>query len=393
MSPLLSAIDYSIFPPINATLNGLSTVLLIVGFLLIKAGRRKAHQAVMTGALVSSALFLACYLTYHYGAGHTEFPKEYPVARKIYFAILLPHILLAVVNLPFIILLVIAAARGNFAKHKRLARFTFPSWLFVSITGVVIYFMIYQWFPPKVAKAAEELESSPPSSRLVSMSGLKEPRRSAAADEALAMAEGDSRHKAGDLVFRPHSQKVSADPGEKTLEVTFSVENTGSDAAGIATLESGCECLEVSIDVNPIPPRGKATITGIFDIEKLRGSAERKITVVPEGASRAIFLTTEIEIEPIYEILESMTTWARGSKPETKIVTFRVVREKPVHVLSAESKRPEVTCELVEVERGRLYHLRLSPSSTENSLLGIVRLETDCEVESYARPLAYYSIQ
>lgn len=393
MSPLLSAIDYSIFPPINATLNGLSTVLLIVGFLLIKAGRRKAHQAVMTGALVSSALFLACYLTYHYGAGHTEFPKEYPVARKIYFAILLPHILLAVVNLPFIILLVIAAARGNFAKHKRLARFTFPSWLFVSITGVVIYFMIYQWFPPKVAKAAEELESSPPSSRLVSMSGLKEPRRSAAADEALAMAEGDSRHKAGDLVFRPHSQKVSADPGEKTLEVTFSVENTGSDAAGIATLESGCECLEVSIDVNPIPPRGKATITGIFDIEKLRGSAERKITVVPEGAGRAIFLTTEIEIEPIYEILESMTTWARGSKPETKIVTFRVVREKPVHVLSAESKRPEVTCELVEVERGRLYHLRLSPSSTENSLLGIVRLETDCEVESYARPLAYYSVQ
>ena len=393
MSPLLSAIDYSIFPPINATLNGLSTVLLIVGFLLIKAGRRKAHQAVMTGALVSSALFLACYLTYHYGAGHTEFPKEYPVARKIYFAILLPHILLAVVNLPFIILLVIAAARGNFAKHKRLARFTFPSWLFVSITGVVIYFMIYQWFPPKVAKAAEELESNPPSSRLVSMSGLKEPRRSAAADEALAMAEGDSRHKAGDLVFRPHSQKVSADPGEKTLEVTFSVENTGSDAAGIATLESGCECLEVSIDVNPIPPRGKATITGIFDIEKLRGSAERKITVVPEGAGRAIFLTTEIEIEPIYEILESMTTWARGSKPETKIVTFRVVREKPVHVLSAESKRPEVTCELVEVERGRLYHLRLSPTSTEKSLLGIVRLETDCEVESYARPLAYYSIQ
>jgi uncharacterized membrane protein YozB (DUF420 family) len=390
MSPLLSAIDYTIFPPINATLNGLSTVLLIVGFLLIKSGRRKAHQAVMIGALVSSALFLACYLTYHYGAGHTEFPKEYPVARKIYFAILIPHILLAVVNLPFIILLVIAAARGNFAKHKRLARFTFPSWLFVSITGVVIYFMIYQWFPPKEVKATTAKGTVTP---VMSMSGLKEPRRSSAAGEALALAESDSRHKAGDLVFRPHSQKVSADPGEKTLEVTFSVENTGSAPAGIATLESGCECLEVSIDVNPIPPLGKATITGIFDIEKLRGSAERKITVVPEGASRAIFLTTDIEIEPIYEIVESMTTWARGSKPETKTVTFRVVREKPVHVLSAESKRPEVACELVEVEKGRLYHLRLTPTSTENSLLGIVRIETDCEVESYARPLAYYSIQ
>ncbi len=392
MSPLLAAIDYSIFPPINATLNGLSTVLLIAGFLLIKSGRREAHQKVMIGALVSSALFLACYLTYHYGAGHTEFPKEYPLARKVYFAILIPHILLAVVNLPFIILLVIAAARGNFAKHKRLARFTFPSWLFVSITGVVIYFMIYQWFPPVEAKETKTEATATPS-RDSSVSGLRKPHRATVAGEALAMAEGDSRHKAGDLVFRPYSQKVSADPGKKTLEVSFSVENTGSAPAGIASLESGCECLEVSIDVNPIPARGKATISGVFDIEKLRGSADRKITVVPEGARRAIFLTTSIEIEPIYEIDETMTTWSRGSQPETKTVTFRVVRDKPVHVLAAESKRPEVACELVEVEKGRLYHLRLTPASTEDSLLGIVRLKTDCEIESYAHPLAYYSIQ
>lgn len=392
MSPLLAAIDYSIFPPINATLNGLSTVLLIAGFLLIKSGRREAHQKVMIGALVSSALFLACYLTYHYGAGHTEFPKEYPLARKVYFAILIPHILLAVVNLPFIILLVIAAARGNFAKHKRLARFTFPSWLFVSITGVVIYFMIYQWFPPGEAKETKTDATATPS-RESSVSGLRKPHRATVAGEALAMAEGDSRHKAGDLVFRPYSQKVSADPGEKTLEVSFSVENTGSGPAGIASLESGCECLEVSIDVNPIPARGKATISGVFDIEKLRGSADRKITVVPEGARRAIFLTTSIEIEPIYEIDETMTTWSRGSQPETKTVTFRVVRDKPVHVFAAESKRPEVACELVEVEKGRLYHLRLTPASTEDSLLGIVRLKTDCEIESYAHPLAYYSIQ
>lgn len=392
MSPLLAAIDYSIFPPINATLNGLSTVLLIAGFLLIKSGRREAHQKVMIGALVSSALFLACYLTYHYGAGHTEFPKEYPLARKVYFAILIPHILLAVVNLPFIILLVIAAARGNFAKHKRLARFTFPSWLFVSITGVVIYFMIYQWFPPVEAKETKTEATATPS-RESSVSGLRKPHRATVAGEALAMAEGDSRHKAGDLVFRPYSQKVSADPGEKTLEVSFSVENTGSAPAGIASLESGCECLEVSIDVNPIPARGKATISGVFDIEKLRGSADRKITVVPEGARRAIFLTTSIEIEPIYEIDETMTTWSRGSQPETKTVTFRVVRDKPVHVFAAESKRPEVACELVEVEKGRLYHLRLTPASTEDSLLGIVRLKTDCEIESYAHPLAYYSIQ
>lgn len=389
MNPLFAAIDYSVFPPINAALNGLSTLFLIAGFLFIKSGRKKAHQNMMIGALVSSAVFLACYLTYHYGAGHTEFPKEYPVARRVYFAILIPHIILAVVNLPFIIMLVIAAARGNFAKHKRIARYTFPSWLFVSITGVVIYFMIYQWFPPKQPAPSGEAAPAP----AVSMSGLREPRRSVLADESLARAQSDSRHKEGDLVFRPYSQKVTADPGEKTIEVTFAVENTADKPIGIASLESGCECLEVSINLNPIPARETATITGVFDIEKLRGSSERKITVVPEGASRAIFLTTDIEIEPIYEIVESMTTWARGSKPETKTVAFRVVREKPVHVLSAESKRPEVACELVEVEKGRLYHLRLTPTTTEKSLLGIVRLETDCEIENYARPLAYYSIQ
>lgn len=390
MNPFLANIDYSIFPPINAALNGLSTLFLIAGFLLIKAGRQSAHRNAMIGALVSSAVFLACYLTYHYGAGHTEFPKEYPVARRVYLAILIPHIILAVVNLPFIIMLVIAAARGNLAKHKRIARYTFPSWLFVSITGVIIYFMIYQWFPP--------VEPSPPNGAsvdapAVSMKGLREARRSSVANESLARAQSDSRHKEGELVFKPYSQTVKGDPGEKTLEVTFAVENTADKPVGIASLESGCECLEVSIDMNPIPARGTATIKGVFDIEKLRGSSERKISVVPEGRDRAIFLTTVIEIEPIYEIIESMTSWTRGGAAETKTVVFRVVRDKPVHVLSAESKRPEVSCELVEVEKGRLYHLRLTPTSTENSLLGIVRLETDCEIENYARPLAYYSIQ
>jgi len=88
-----------------------------------------------------------------------------------------------------------------------------------------------------------------------------------------------------------------------------------------------------------------------------------------------------------------MTSWEIGSKPETKIVEFRVVRADPVRVLSAESKRKEVTCELVTVEEGRAYDLLLTPDSTDGSLLGIVRIETDCEIESYARPLAYFSVQ
>ena len=164
---MLGEIDYSVFPPINATLNSISTVLLLTGFFLIKAGKRRAHQKAMVGALASSAVFLACYLTYHYGVGHTVFPKEYPVARTVYLTILIPHIILAVINVPLILLLVIAAFRKKFEKHKKLARVTFPSWLFVSVTGVVIYFMVYVWFvpsekskPPTTEGKAERVASS-----------------------------------------------------------------------------------------------------------------------------------------------------------------------------------------------------------------------------------------
>lgn len=374
MNPILAALDLAIFPPLNAALNSLSTVLLLIGFFLIKSGRRDAHRNVMVGALISSAAFLVSYLTYHYSVGHTEFPKAYPLARRIYLAILIPHIILAVVNVPFILVLVVAAFRGNFARHRKLARITFPSWLFVSVSGVIIYFMIYHWFPPVDAPSLPDATTTV-----------------ATAKPAAKILE--ARRQVGDLVFRPVSRVIPAEAGTKTVEVRFSVENTAAVPLRIVKLESGCECLAVSIDHNPIPAGITATITGLFDVEKLRGDAERKITVLTEQQERPFFLSTRIEIEPIYQIEEPMTTWAVGSEPVQKTVVFRVVREEPVHVLRAESKRAEVACELVEVEKGRLYHLELTPTSTESSLLGIVRLETDCELEPYANPLAYFSIQ
>lgn len=383
MDPLLAALNYEIFPPINAALNSLSAIFLITGVILIKSGRQTAHRNVMVLALISSAAFLACYLTYHYGVRHTEFPKEYPVARRIYLAILIPHVILAVVNLPFIILLVVAAFRGNFAKHRRLARFVFPSWLFVSVTGVVIYFMIYQWFLPTGAGLSPD-----PTPVSVLPAGATNAAASESAPEII-----EARRKVGDLVFTPVAQMIQAEAGTKTIEVFFSVENTASIPLKIVTLESGCECLEVSIDQNPIPARSMAKITGLFDVEKLHGSSERRISVVTEQHELPVFLTTRIEIEPLYLIEQQMTTWPVGSDAVKKTVVFRVLRDDPIHVLSVESKRPEVSCQLVEVEKGRLYHLELTPSSTAQSLLGMIRISTDCEIESYANPLAYFSIQ
>ena len=146
----LAATD-SIFPPINATLNAISATFLLTGFILIKQKKEKAHRVAMIGALICSTAFLTCYLYYHYTSGHTTFPAEYPVAKKVYLTILIPHIILAVVNLPLIIITVIAAIRGNFVLHKKIAKVTFPVWMFVSVTGVIVYFMVYQWFVPTAA--------------------------------------------------------------------------------------------------------------------------------------------------------------------------------------------------------------------------------------------------
>jgi uncharacterized membrane protein YozB (DUF420 family) len=137
--------DYSIFPPINASLNGLTAILLVVGLVLIKQGKRKAHQVVMIGALVSSTVFLSCYLFYHFHHIVTVFPRH-DWTRVLYFSILIPHVILAVLMLPFIFMAVGRGLRGEYERHKALTRWVWPVWMYVSVTGVLVYFMLYRWF-------------------------------------------------------------------------------------------------------------------------------------------------------------------------------------------------------------------------------------------------------
>lgn len=135
--------DLSIFPPLNASLNSASTVLLLTGYAFIKAGRRPAHIASMLGACVTSTVFLVCYLYYHAHHGVTRFPGT-GLVRTTYFTILTTHTLLAAVVPPLVITTLVFAARSNWPKHRRWARVTFPIWLYVSFTGVVIYWMLYR---------------------------------------------------------------------------------------------------------------------------------------------------------------------------------------------------------------------------------------------------------
>ncbi len=140
--------EYTQLPHLNAVLNSLSAVFLIVGYYFIRRGRISAHRACMIGALSSSILFLVSYLIYHFVFhGLTRFTGQ-GIIRPIYFTILLTHTVLAVVIVPFVLVTVWRAARRDFARHRKIARWTLPMWLYVSVTGVVVYLILYQLYTP-----------------------------------------------------------------------------------------------------------------------------------------------------------------------------------------------------------------------------------------------------
>jgi uncharacterized membrane protein YozB (DUF420 family) len=130
----------------NAALNTLATVLLLAGWAFIRRGNVRAHRAAMVGAFLTSAVFLACYLTYHWLVGHVPF-RGVGTVRTVYFTILISHILLAVAVPVLALRMFFLAWKGRFDAHRRLGRITLPIWLYVSVTGVVIYLMLYVFFP------------------------------------------------------------------------------------------------------------------------------------------------------------------------------------------------------------------------------------------------------
>ena len=130
-------------PTLNALLNATSACLLALGYVLIRRGRRRAHEAVMQAALASSALFLVSYLVYHAQVGSVRFAGQGPI-RTAYFAILISHTILAIAIVPLVLITFVRARRGRFDRHRAIARVTLPLWAYVSVTGVVVYWMLYR---------------------------------------------------------------------------------------------------------------------------------------------------------------------------------------------------------------------------------------------------------
>ena len=133
-------------PHLNALLNTASAVLLVTGYFFIRRHQVNAHRTCQVSAVVTSTLFLISYLTYHYYHGATRFAGQ-GLARPVYFTILISHTILAIVIVPMVLVTLYRAARGDFQRHRSIARWTLPIWIYVSVTGVLVYLMLYQIYP------------------------------------------------------------------------------------------------------------------------------------------------------------------------------------------------------------------------------------------------------
>jgi|SRR5215469_7576660 len=148
----MALIPLSKFPAINAGLNGACTVFLLLGYVFIRSRRILQHKVCMLSAFTCSIIFISCYLYFHFHAGIVRFGGEGWI-RSVYFTLLISHTILAVIIVPLIVVTLSYALRTRFASHMKIARWTFPLWLYVSVTGVIIYWLLYIAYTPIGAPA------------------------------------------------------------------------------------------------------------------------------------------------------------------------------------------------------------------------------------------------
>lgn len=357
------------YPLLNATLNGISFVFLLAGLAFILSGRKKAHITCMATALLTSTAFLVSYVTYHYliGGAVTKFPTEYPTARAWYFAILFSHIPLAALLVPLVLLTVIPALRRRFDKHKKLARITLPIWLYVSLTGVLIYLMLYQWYLPTAESEGTEATH-------------------AGVEVSAEIGTG--------LSFTPKVFKIHAEPSDEVVTARYEVTNNSDKLVNIVELDTSCSCLDVRSDANEIAAGATVVVEADFSLEKLVGTAEKYVIVRTDHPDHLeARLAVQVSVDPIYEIAPLMLDWKVGDELESKEIVFKVVRDKPIHITGLHASREQsFSVAMRAIEPGREYRIVLTPKTTEKELLGFIRVETDCEIEKYASELMYFKV-
>lgn len=389
-------------PQVNATLNGLCAVTLLTGFVFIKTGRKKAHIAAMITALLLSVAFLTCYVYHHLTTQLiTEFPREYPVARTIYLGILIPHIIMAMVIVPLVLRLVIAALRKNFATHRAVARYTFPAWMFVSVTGVLVYFMLYVWYGPPATRPKRE--SAVPASAVVPSEEQTLSRKAETTVKAspsipvsaplVSGAESGGDAQTGALRFDRIILDIQSDPKDDQVTGVWKVTNVSDHPVLLKEFETSCHCVSVTQGAMTLQPGATTEITAVFDIGNLTGTAEKEVVVMtddPAAPSRS--LTMRVQVPPVFVFEPSLAEWRVGETPAPKTVRLKVAGDTPIKVTEIVSSRPAIKAELEEVESGRDYRIKLTPSSTDDTLLGMVKVVTDATVQKHQKTLFFFQI-
>ena len=373
------------YPLLNASLNGVSFVLLLLGYAMIRSGRQKVHIICMVSALVTSTLFLVSYLTYHSltDGVMTKFPAEYSTARKVYLAILITHIPLAGLLVPLVLMTVIPALRKRFDKHKRWAKVTLPIWLYVSVTGVLIYLMLYRWYLPTPVQVPAD---TGPQEVAAEMSSSSAGQGTSEGEEVVSSSS--------ELSYSPEVFKIHAKPEEDVVTARYEVKNSGKKTVRITSLETTCHCLEVRADAEEIAAGATVIVEADFSLEKLVGISEKTVIVHTDHPELSVIrLGVQVQVDPIYSIEPLTLDWKVGEEPTPKEIVFKVVRDEPIHITDVQHSRESVfTVGLRAVEPGREYRLVLTPNSTEKELLGFVKVFTDCEIDKYARELMYFKI-
>ncbi len=204
---------------------------------------------------------------------------------------------------------------------------------------------------------------------------------------------GDSLTK-GALVYTPAFFQVEAKAGDETVSAHFTIRNDGETQVKVTKLDTTCACLKVEVADTVLDPGESTTLDAVFEIEKLMGEAEKMIMVeTDQPGVRAALLPVKVNVPPILEIEPKNVKWKVGEKPEPRTFTFRTLRDKPIHVTEVSSSRPEmVTASLEEVEKGRIYKITVTPKSTDDFMLGFVRITNDVEIDDHKLQMAFFTI-
>lgn len=196
------------------------------------------------------------------------------------------------------------------------------------------------------------------------------------------------------LEFKSRVQEFDADAGTETVEARFEFVNRGSRPVTIEKIDSSCGCLKAEAAKSTYQPGESGVIDAEFEIRGLAGEIEKTLTVLtddPENPS--IRLAVKVDVPLLIVVEPKMLSWTVGEEPVTKAITFRVMRDAPIRITGIQVSRTNFSGEVKTIKDGEVYHIELTPTSTAETMLGVVSIETDCKVEEQARQLGFYRIQ